>query len=206
MFKEGKANLISSGADRYRSQVHTFVEFCSDTRRAFSGSVQPNELVFLQELVTKANSIDGPIVEIGALFGFTTQNIASWKTLEKQLIAVDDFTWNPIGFDNETHKAFTNRILYYLVKHANTELYVGSNTEFYRNYQGETPSMVFIDASHRYKDVLVDILWAKENNIPIISGHDYGQIHPGVFRAVNEIFGEDNVQSVGSVWSFSNQS
>ncbi len=202
MFKSGKVNLTSSGGGQYRSQVRTFVEFCADHRKAFSGSVQRNELGFLHELISMANTIDGPIVEIGVLFGFTTQHIASWKTIDKKLIAVDDFSWNPIGFDNETHLEFTKRILYYLVKHANTRLYNCSNTEFYRNYQGKTPSMVFIDASHRYRDVFEDIRWAKESEIPIISGHDYGEDFPGVFSAVNEAFGKENVKTCGSVWAF----
>ena len=206
MYKNAKVNLTSSSEAQYRSQVRTFVEFCADPRKAYSGSVQPNELDFLQRLISRANTIDGPIVEIGTLFGFTTQHIANWKTIEKELITVDDFSWNPIGFDSETHRAFTNRILYYLIKRANTTLYTSSNTEFYRSYHGETPSMVFIDASHRYNDVIVDIRWAKENNIPIISGHDYAEDFPGVVRAVNETFGKENVQSVGSVWAFSTQS
>ena len=203
MFKHGKVNLASVGEGQNSSQVHTFVNYCADPRKAFSGSVQQNELDFLQELVSRANTIDGPIVEIGTLFGFTTQHIANWKTLEKELITVDDFSWNPIGFDSETHRAFTNRILYYLIKRANTTLYAGSNTEFYRHYHGETPSMVFIDASHRYKNVIEDIRWAQENDISIISGHDYAENFPGVVRAVNETFGKENVQSVGSVWAFS---
>ena len=206
MFRNGKVNLSSSCEDQYRAQVRTFVEFCADPRKAFSGTVQPNKLVFLEELISRANTIEGPIVEIGTLFGFTTQHIANWKTIEKKLITVDDFTWNPIGFDNETHRAFTNRILYYLFEQANTELYENSNSEFYRHYDGETPSMVFIDASHRYDDVIVDIRWANNNKIPIISGHDYSEDFPGVTRAVNETFGKENVQSVGSVWAVSNQS
>ena len=203
MFRKGKVNISSIGGSQYRSQVRLFVDFCADPLKAFTGSVQPNELVFLQELVAKANSIDGPIVEIGILFGFTTQHMANWKTIEKELIAVDNFSWNPIGFDNETHRAFTKRILYYLIERSNTRIFDGSNTEFYRNYVDETPSMVFIDAAHRYQDVVVDIQWAKKNDIPIISGHDYSEKFPGVVSAVDEYFGKENVKTVGSVWAFS---
>ncbi len=205
MLRNEQVGKTSSPESRYESEIRTFLEFCADPRKAFSGTVLPNELVFLEELVTKANAVEGPIIEIGTLFGFTTQHIANWKKTEKKLITVDDFTWNPIGFENETHRAFTNRILYFLFENANTELYGNSNTEFYHQYNGETPSMVFIDASHRYVDVSVDIKWAKGCNIPIISGHDYSKDFPGVTRAVNEAFGEENVQTVGTVWAVSNQ-
>ena len=201
MYKCGKINITSSGGDHCRSQVRTFVDFCADPRKAYSGSVQPNELGFLKELVCRANAIDGPIVEIGTLFGFTTQHIAYWKDQDKKLITIDDFTWNPIGFDKQTHYEFTLRVLYFLIKRANANLYACSNTEFYRTYHGTTPSMVFIDASHRYADVIEDIKWAKDNKVPIISGHDYADSHPGVIRAVNQTFDEENVQSRGSVWA-----
>jgi phospholipid N-methyltransferase len=178
-------------------------EYCADPRMAFCGTVLPNELEFLQKLVSMANRLDGPILEIGTLFGFTTQHLANWKVLEKELITVDDFTWNPVGFDNKTHQAFTKRILYYLIHRANTTLVPLSNTEFYCNYRGEVPSMVFIDASHRFIDVVEDVRWAKEKGISIISGHDYSDDFPGVIRAVNETFGKDNVKTVGTVWAVS---
>lgn len=55
---------------------------------------------------------------------------------------------------------------------------------------------VFIDADHRYEGVKADILgWMpKVKKGGIIAGHDYkvpGRRHPGVKRAVNEIFGDD---------------
>lgn len=55
---------------------------------------------------------------------------------------------------------------------------------------------VFIDADHRYEAVREDILgWMpKVKKGGIMAGHDYkvpGRRHPGVKRAVNEIFGND---------------
>ena len=195
--------IPSTEATDNNSKVRAILEYCEDPRKAFSGTVLPDELDFLQQLVSKANDIEGPILEIGTLFGFTTQHIASWKTTEKELITVDNFTWNPIGFDNDTHQAFTRRVLYYLIQRANTKLVAANNTDFYQNYNGDTPSMVFIDASHRYKDVIEDIRWAHESGIPIISGHDYAEDFPGVLRAVNETFGKENVQTIGTVWAVS---
>ena len=59
---------------------------------------------------------------------------------------------------------------------------------------------MFIDAGHKYEDVMVDIEWAKNMGIPIISGHDYSDSLPGVVQAVDEVFGSD-IEVVGSVWA-----
>ena len=58
--------------------------------------------------------------------------------------------------------------------------------------------LVYIDASHFYKDVLDDIkVWLpKVKKGGIISGHDYGmggRKNHGVKKAVDEYFGEGNV-------------
>ena len=36
--------------------------------------------------------------------------------------------------------------------------------------------------------------------VPIISGHDYSDSHPGVMQAVDELFASD-IKVVGSVWA-----
>lgn len=66
--------------------------------------------------------------------------------------------------------------------------------------------LVFIDASHLYKDVVADIkAWfSLISEKGVISGHDYGvRRHKGVKWAVDEIFGEDNIKVLeGSVWVY----
>ena len=76
---------------RYRRAVRRFLEFYESSEAAFVGSVQPNELGFLEELVTRSNSLPGEIIEVGTLFGFTTQHIAKWKRADKALTTIDDF-------------------------------------------------------------------------------------------------------------------
>lgn len=52
--------------------------------------------------------------------------------------------------------------------------------------------LVFIDGSHEYDDVRVDIsLWNKMAD-KIICGDDYTDVHPGVKRAVDELLPEAN--------------
>lgn len=184
---------------KHRHATYQFLRFCEDTDQAFAGSVLPNELDFLKTLVEEADVIPGPIIEVGTLFGFATQKMAEWKSESKELITIDNFRWNPIGLSSAAHKDFTRRILHYVTCKANTRIFEGDNSDFYRHYEGPTPSLIFIDAGHRYEDVIVDIEWAKTAGIPIIAGHDYADSFPGVMRAVDESFGDDK-RLVGSVW------
>jgi hypothetical protein len=88
-------------------------KYFTDTSSADKGNVQDSELPLLQELVEKANALPGPIIEIGTLFGFTTQRIARWKDPAKKLITVDNYCWNPFGFSQDDHFRFTSKILWY---------------------------------------------------------------------------------------------
>ena len=47
---------------------------------------------------------------------------------------------------------------------------------------------IYIDASHKYEDIKSDINMYLPKCKKIIGGHDYGNQHPGVMKAVNEIF------------------
>lgn len=59
--------------------------------------------------------------------------------------------------------------------------------------------MVFIDAGHRYEDVVEDIAAWLPKAKKVICGHDYQTGWPGVVQAVNEAFGQpDGV--CGSIW------
>lgn len=62
--------------------------------------------------------------------------------------------------------------------------------------------MFFVDGDHCYECVERDIrLWLpKLKKGRIICGHDYSDPHPGVIKAVNEVFGKDNIRVEGSIW------
>jgi hypothetical protein len=95
------------------------------------------------------------------------------------------------------HEAFTRRIL----KGSGVEL-VNASSHDWRAAIDKTPDMIFLDADHRYEAVKEEILWAKARGIKVISGHDYGNPNPcfGVTRAVDEVFGKENVEVVGMCW------
>lgn len=180
--------------------IDTHLYFLEHADQTVWGSISEEDVTAIIENVKKAANYPGPIVEIGALFGFTTQIMATYKPVDKGLIAVEDFSWNPFMIPRHAHKIIIDRVLYYCVRHCNTSLFEGSNRQFYETYGGERPSMVFIDADHSYEGVMVDIEWAKNVGVPIISGHDYCDMHPGIKHAVDEVFGK-RIFVIGSVWT-----
>ena len=136
------------------------------------------------------------VVEVGTLFGLTARELSNW-VIGGKVIAVDNFSWNPFGLPPKIHEAFTRRIL----RGTTVELVNCASEDWCSKVTGRI-DMVFFDASHRYEDVKAECEWAKAAGIKIISGHDYGNPNPrfGVTRAVDEVFGKDNIEVVGMCW------
>lgn len=164
------------------------------------GGISEQDELGLREAVARAAVGSGPIVEIGTLFGWTTQLLASLKSPEKELIAVENFSWNPFCIPPDDHRVVTCRTLHYCMQHCRTRIFDGSARDFYETYRGPTPSMVFIDGDHSYEGVQADIAWALERGVPVIAGHDYQHtLHQSIVRAVNERFSA-GFDLFGSVW------
>jgi len=80
------------------------------------------------------------------------------------------------------------------------------------NYKDDSISFCFLDGSHEYEDVKEDIkAWLpKVKPGGILAGHDfygvnhqgYGKGWVGVFQAVDEIFGHQNVENKGDSWIY----
>jgi hypothetical protein len=73
-----------------------------------------------------------------------------------------------------------------------------STIEAAKHLKGKV-EMVFVDAGHTYVEALTDIqVWLPKTS-KMICGHDYHpEQFPGVFKAVNEIFG--SVKTIDSIW------
>ena len=136
------------------------------------------------------------VVEVGTLFGLTARELSYWVA-GGRVIAVDNFSWNPFGLPPKIHEAFTRRIL----RGSKVELVNCSSEDWRKQVTGKI-DMIFFDASHRYDDVKAECEWAKAAGIKMICGHDYGNPNPrfGVTRAVDEVFGKENVEVVGMCW------
>ena len=169
----------------------------SDDKGFHSGIVRDSELAFLKELVEESNALPGPIIEIGTLFGHSARKMARWKSPEKKLITVDDYSWNPYSLDSDSHFKLTRHILSPLIKNSNVIQINMHKNEFYKTYSGETPAMVFLDAIHTYEETKADIDWAIRIGARMICGHDYSK-DPTVRVAVDESGGLAKLH--GSVW------
>jgi len=137
----------------------------------------------------------GTVVEVGTLFGLTALAIKRAHP-DLRVIAVDNFSWNPFGLPSVIHERFTRQIL----AGSGVELVRCSSNEW--RQKGEKIDAIFFDASHAYEDVKEECAWAKAQGVALITGHDYnnGNPHFGVTRAVDEVFGKENVETVGMCW------
>jgi len=183
--------------------IKTYLEFFEDFDITVWGSISEAEEEGIKFAVSQANKCDGPIVEVGTLFGHTACLIASLKRADIPLVAVDDFSWNPFYLPSGVHRRFTMRTMRYIMDHCSTQLFDGNAADFYSTHAKLNPSMVFIDAEHDYESVKRDIDWAISTGCPVISGHDYTDQYHGVVKAVNEAFG-NNFLLFDSIWVHQN--
>ena len=139
-----------------------------------------------------------PIIELGTLFGHSARVIIENKDDSQELITVDNYGWNPCGVPIEQHRHITRRLLANAVRDARVKVLDMDKDVFYEGYDGPAPAMVFLDADHRYEETLTDIDWALSVGSHLICGHDYGDSHPGVVRAVEARGGASEL--VDSLW------
>lgn len=161
-------------------------------------TVEPEGIPLIQKLVRESRKYPGPIIEVGTLVGITTTNMALAKTPEQKIITVDVYCWNPWGLSPDTHEALTAQMLAYLTATGHVERIRQDKNEFFRQYRGMAPSMVFLDAMHDYEETKKDIQWAKQIGAKIIAGHDYCDAFPGVKQIVDECGGPRELG--GTVW------
>jgi predicted O-methyltransferase YrrM len=160
--------------------------------------VNLKESRFLGRLVSSLE-YEGPIIEIGTLFGWSTRIICLFKETGRELISVDNYSWNPFKLPPGIHFETTKQILSEAISQFNLKLLRMDNVDFYRTYSGTTPALIFIDADHEYEAVRLDIKGAKKLNAGVICGHDYNREHcPGVVKAVDEFGGPREI--VDSLW------
>jgi hypothetical protein len=162
------------------------------------GEISLAEAKFLGNLVRDLKT-DGPVIEVGTLFGWATRVMALQKSKDRELITIDDYSWNPLGLSPDTHFRITEQVLSEAIDKFNLRQIRIDKNDFYSSYAGDTPALVFFDAVHTYKEVRADIDWAKNVKAVVICGHDYNsKEYPGVVKAVDEFGGPRDV--VETLW------
>lgn len=184
-----------------RRAIAAHLDLLESTPAQAMGTLTATDEARLVELVGRASLHEGPIVEIGTLFGLTTRLIAAHVPAGRQVITIDNFCWNPLALPREYHELLTRRVLRPEIEAGRIVLEAADSATFRRGYRGSVPALVFLDADHAYEPVRDEIAWAKGLGVPIICGHDYGLPQFGVTRAVDEAFASV-VKVHGSVWSW----
>jgi hypothetical protein len=174
--------------EQMRSSKRSYRELVISQALALEiGEISLRESTFLARLVRELDA-PGPIVEIGTLFGWSTRIMLCAKAPERELISVDDYSWNPLGLPPDVHHQITSRILADGPKLGLRQLRI-DKAAFYASWSGPPPALVFADAMHTYEDTKADIEWARRAGAHVVCGHDYEAEWPGVIRAVDELGG-----------------
>lgn len=152
---------------------------------------------FLSDLVRSCDP-DRPIIEIGCLYGYSTEVICLAKHPRQRLYTVDNFSWNSLGISQEAHLWATRKRLRECIETQSVQLFEISAETFYSQYRDQAPALFFCDADHSYEAVANDIAWAKSVGASIVCGDDYAPEHRGVVAAVDKLGGAHEVH--GRVW------
>jgi len=159
-----------------------------------AGWMSHNELRYLYDLSTQSKNI----MELGSCHGRSTHALLSGGA---QITAVD--TWcgsvndcwsfpnDDVGSGvmqqsaDEVFAAFQRNV----GRFPNLTVFRGLGMDAVQTFPDQHFDACFIDAAHGYDDVKADILAWLPKCKHILCGHDYGNGHVGVKRAVDELFG-----------------
>jgi SAM-dependent methyltransferase len=164
------------------------------------GWMFPEELAWLSEQAAKSASV----AEIGCWKGRST--FALLSACAGPVYAIDHFQGSP---DEPGHAearkdavAVRREFLRNCGDFPNLRMIERDSLAAAEMFRGQELDMVFIDASHRYEDVLADIRAWLPKTRRLFAGHDYSRDWPGVVRAVHQIFGTAIQRAAQSIWYF----
>jgi len=174
-----------------------------DKAKSINGWMSDSEL----EWLAKTSKFCNIIIEFGCYLGRSTRAIAD--NTNALIFAVDPWTDEYHDKDgNLIHILVPNSYEQFRANLANhiesgqLEMLRCKSQDFPRDLGEGIADFLFIDADHRYEEVVKDIQLARKlvKKGGIIAGHDYTHHRdwPGVKQAVDEIYPES--QKVDSIW------
>lgn len=168
----------------------------------------------LYRMVVDRAEDEALFVEIGSFLGQSTAAmaamiIASGKRIDfdaVDLFELSDFSDEPHYKVVERHggdfmQAFKHNLEQAgVLEHVN--IVKGASVDVSKNYLNRSISYLMIDASHKYSDVVDDILaWLPKMRIGgVMSGDDFDW--PEVRQAVYDTLGKEYIQEVGTSWVY----
>lgn len=159
-------------------------------------SVTDKEILWLGERALTSNVV----IELGSFFGRSTRAMAD--NTPGVLYAVD--TWDYHGRfvpEKLDPKEVFHRNLADLIGWKVIPLNMSSKRAF-ESANLPKADLIFIDTDHSYNTTLWEVTAYKTQLTPtgLLCGHDYDDDFPGVIKAVNEVFGAENIDTCGSIW------
>ena len=160
------------------------------------------------EIVKESKDKDA-FVEIGTFYGKSTIFLANEiKNSGKDLPFFTVDPWNNSLIDEKGRKFPECSMDKFMAnaKSCGVDRYVipipGLSIVAAKSFADKSLKFVFIDGEHSYEAVKSDIeAWLpKLRPGGVIAGHDYIRLWPGVKRAVNEAFGEDEIEVLRQSW------
>lgn len=179
--------------------------------RQIPGWMHPDELRWLAERAQTADLI----IEIGSWKGRSTRALGD--NCDGHIYVIDNWK-DPLEDTDQTNQELKERgsdaihaewreNLADLIATRTVRLIrqpsPGALTELKRRLPTRRADLVFIDADHTYEGCLRDIHAYAQLVKPggILAGHDYGvKAHPGVKRAVDEVFGARAEKGPRTIW------
>lgn len=141
----------------------------------------------------------GTLIEVGSWRGKSTRYLSekikeSGKKIEVH--AVD--LWPPEyeGDVCDSFQEFRNNLKDFDFVHP----IISDSSEAAHRFEDKSCFAVFIDASHKYENVVSDIRAWLPKCAKYIAGHDFSEAHPDVERAVREVLGDNFTKLEWSVW------
>jgi hypothetical protein len=154
-----------------------------------------------------ANTVtnNGIFVECGAWLGKSSSYLCSIADNRFTIFIVD--TWNGSASEISTHHALAKSVDIFelfsnnMKNHTFIPIRLPSHLAC-EKFEKNSCDVVFIDMEHTYEAVKNDInCWLPKVKIGgYIAGHDYDLGWPGVVRAVNEYFGQNNITVMNNCW------
>ena len=164
-----------------------------------------------QQLFNLAANVpeNGKIVEIGAGAGcsLVTMAVASKaKTRGIELITIDLFqkaNYLEYGYNITKESALDKFLENMKFWELDVKLLREHSALAYKKIEDKSVDLLFIDGDHQYAEIKADIInySLKVKDGGILCGHDYQKCHPGVVKAVDEMFGKNfQVFKDSSIW------
>jgi hypothetical protein len=160
------------------------------------GWMFPEELAWLSEQAAKCRSV----AEVGCWKGRST--FALLSSCPGLVYAVDHFEGtadepaHAEALDGSVRRQFLENVGHF----QNLRMIERDSVAAASMFADGELDMVFIDASHRYEDVLRDIRAWRPKAARLLAGHDWAPVEwPGVVQAVTEVFGREVKRAV-TIW------